>query len=79
MQQQQAMERREVFISNALHSIVGKMEQFKWKNVSQYLRQYEEDMELNKVPTNDMLASFELDVPKVIAHIRKIRRGHGDD
>ncbi|MCO5602054.1 hypothetical protein L7F22_056181 [Adiantum nelumboides] len=80
MQQQQAAERREVSTIKALHSIVNKMDQFKGKDVSKYLRQYEKDMELNRVPAADMLASFELVVvPKIRAHIREIRGDHGDD
>ncbi|MCO5556329.1 hypothetical protein L7F22_009877 [Adiantum nelumboides] len=80
MQQQQAAKRREVSTTNVLHSIVNKMDQFKWKDVSKYLRQYEKDMELNRVPRADMLASFELVVvPETRAHIREIRGDHGDD
>ncbi|MCO5559840.1 hypothetical protein L7F22_013444 [Adiantum nelumboides] len=77
MQQQQAAERREVSMTKALHSIVNKMDQFKGKDVSKYLRQYEKDMELNRVPAADMLASFEL---VVVPEIRaEIREDHGDD
>ncbi|MCO5580234.1 hypothetical protein L7F22_034100 [Adiantum nelumboides] len=80
MQQQQAAKRRKVSTTKALHSIVKKMDQIKGKDVSKYLRQYEKDMELNKVPAADMLASFELVVESEIrAHIREIRGDHGDD
>ncbi|MCO5548541.1 hypothetical protein L7F22_002001 [Adiantum nelumboides] len=80
MQQQQAVERREVSTTNALHSIVNKMDQFKRKDVSKYLRQYEKDMDLNRVPAAaDMLASFELVVPEIRAHTREIRGDHGND
>ncbi|MCO5614758.1 hypothetical protein L7F22_069045 [Adiantum nelumboides] len=51
MQQQQAAKRREVSTTNALHSIVNKMDQFKGKDFSKYLHQYEKEMELNRVPT----------------------------
>ncbi|MCO5568776.1 hypothetical protein L7F22_022476 [Adiantum nelumboides] len=80
MQQQQAAEKREFSTTKALHSIVNKMDQFKGKDVSKYLRQYEKDMELNRVPTADMLASFKLVVvPEIRAYIREIRGDHGDD
>ncbi|MCO5614719.1 hypothetical protein L7F22_069003 [Adiantum nelumboides] len=80
MQQQHATDRREVSTTNALHSIVNKMDQFKGKDVSKYLRQYEKDMELNRVPIADMLASFELVVvPKIRAHIKELRGDHGDN
>ncbi|MCO5586853.1 hypothetical protein L7F22_040798 [Adiantum nelumboides] len=74
MQQQQAAERREVSTTNMLHSIVNKMDQFKGKDVSKYLRQYEKYMELNRVlAAADMLASFELVVdPEIGANIREI-------
>ncbi|MCO5612321.1 hypothetical protein L7F22_066586 [Adiantum nelumboides] len=80
MQQQQAAERREVSTTNTRHFIVNKMDHFKGKDVSKYLRQCEKDMELNRVPAVDMLASFELVVvPEIRAHIREIRGDHGDD
>ena len=81
MQQQQAAERREVSTTNALHSIVNKMDQFKGKDVSKYLKKYEKEMEINRVTAAaDMLANFELVVvPEIRAHIRDIRRDHGDD
>ncbi|MCO5611810.1 hypothetical protein L7F22_066069 [Adiantum nelumboides] len=81
MQQQQVAERKEVSTTNALHSIVNKMDQFKRKDVFKYLHQYEKNMELNKVPAvADMLASFEFFVvPKIKAHIWEIRGDHGDD
>ncbi|MCO5569116.1 hypothetical protein L7F22_041219 [Adiantum nelumboides] len=82
MQQQEAVDRREVSTTNALHSIVNKMDQFKGKHVFKYLCQYEKDMELNTVPaaTADTLASFELVVvPEIRAHIGEIRGDHGDD
>ncbi|MCO5614661.1 hypothetical protein L7F22_068945 [Adiantum nelumboides] len=80
MQQQQAAERREVSTTNALQSIVNKMDQFKGNDVSKNLRQYEKDMDINRVPTTDMLASFELIVVlEIRAHIREIRGDHEDD
>ncbi|MCO5603241.1 hypothetical protein L7F22_057389 [Adiantum nelumboides] len=80
IQQQQAAKRKEVSITNALHSIVDKMDQFKGKDVSKYQLQYEKDMELNKVPATDMLESFDLVmVLEIRAHIREIRGDHGDD
>ncbi|MCO5608728.1 hypothetical protein L7F22_062943 [Adiantum nelumboides] len=79
IQQQQAVERR-VSTTNALHLIVTKINQFKGKDVSQYLRQYVKYMELNSILAIDMLASFKLlVVPEIRAHIREIWRDHGDD
>ncbi|MCO5592512.1 hypothetical protein L7F22_046515 [Adiantum nelumboides] len=76
--QQQAAEKRKVSTTNALHSIVNKMDQFKGKDISKYLRQYEKDM--NRVSAADMLYSFELVVVlEIRAHIMEIRGDHGDD
>ena len=49
MRQQNVEQRKEALITKTLHSIVDKVDQFHGRDVSQYIRVYSREMELNKI------------------------------
>ena len=55
MQQQESVERMEGAITKALQSVINKVDQFEGRDVSKYIKTYQKEMELNRVPlaTND--------------------------
>ncbi|KAL3683496.1 hypothetical protein R1sor_001518 [Riccia sorocarpa] len=62
LQQQQAEEKKESHAAKALRTIVGSLNRFEGKNVSRFLKKYNMEMELNGVPEDEMIRSFELAV-----------------
>ncbi|MCO5562042.1 hypothetical protein L7F22_015668 [Adiantum nelumboides] len=78
MQQQHAMERREILATKAIQAVVNKMDQFAEKDVTKYLCEYVKEMELHRVSEGEMIQSFELVVvSKIRKHVRAIRDPHG--
>ncbi|KAL3692094.1 hypothetical protein R1sor_005745 [Riccia sorocarpa] len=62
LQQQQAEEKKESHATKALRAVVGSLNRFEGKNVSRFLNTYNMEMELNGVPEDEMIRSFELAV-----------------
>ncbi|KAL3698201.1 hypothetical protein R1sor_012277 [Riccia sorocarpa] len=62
LQQQQAEEKEESHATKALLIVVVSLNRFEGKNVSRFLKTYNMKMELNGVPEDEMIRSFELAV-----------------
>ncbi|KAL3683140.1 hypothetical protein R1sor_001162 [Riccia sorocarpa] len=60
LQQQQAEEKKESHATKAFRTVVGSLSRFEGKNVSRFLKTYNMEMELNGVPEDEMIRSFEL-------------------
>ncbi|MCO5575105.1 hypothetical protein L7F22_028902 [Adiantum nelumboides] len=71
MQQQHAIERREISATKAIQAVVNKMDQFAGKDVTNYLRKYVKEMELHRVSEGEMIQSFQLVVVlEIREHVR---------
>ncbi|KAL3686781.1 hypothetical protein R1sor_013090 [Riccia sorocarpa] len=69
--QQQASEKKESQATDALRSVVGQLDQFDGKNISKFLRFYKKEMDVNRVPEDEMVRSFELAVtPELREHVK---------
>ncbi|KAL3702263.1 hypothetical protein R1sor_020285 [Riccia sorocarpa] len=75
LQQQQAGERKESLATDALRSVIGKLDQFDGKNISKFLKAYKKEMELMRVPEDEMIRTFELAVTQELrGHVRGLMR-----
>jgi hypothetical protein len=64
--------------TKALHSIVDKIDQFDWRDVSKYIRIYSRKMKLNIILEEEMIGSFELAVvPKIRGRVRELKVSDG--
>ena len=77
MQQQQSAERMEEAITKALQSVINKVDRFEGRDVSKYIKTYEKEMELNRVPQPQVVENFErLVVSEIKIRIKYIQEEH---
>ena len=77
MRQQQNVERMEESITKALQLVVNKVDQFKGRDVSKYIKTYQREMELNRVSEQQMVENFErVVVPEIKARVQEIHEAY---
>ncbi|KAL3694838.1 hypothetical protein R1sor_008489 [Riccia sorocarpa] len=75
LKQEQAEEVKERDATKALRAVVRSLGQFEGKNVSKFLRLYEQEMDVNHVPEEKMISSFALAVvPEMRKHLTQADR-----
>ncbi|KAL3700956.1 hypothetical protein R1sor_018978 [Riccia sorocarpa] len=73
LKQEQAEELKERDATKALRAVVRSLGQFEGKNISKFLRLYEQEMDMNHVPEEKMINSFALAVvPEMREHVQGI-------
>jgi len=78
IRQQQVEQRKEAFVTKALHFIVNNMDQFDRWNTSKYAHFYAREMELNRMTEHEMVESFKVFmVPKICGQVKELQESDG--